>query len=178
MGLNKVKNFYLLALIVVIIVSGLNSFAVSNLNSEKVMKNKEIPDFELKVIGNSEPLNQQKLLGKVYILEFWKTTCKPCEEKMPFLHDIYEKYKDKNFTIISVSFDNSLEELEAFRRDKWEMPWLHSLAIENDSNEIRKVFDVYAIPKIILVDQCGKVVCTNLDTNEAGILKALEEIYH
>jgi thiol-disulfide isomerase/thioredoxin len=139
-----------------------------------ITKKQEVSYFQLKLLGNSETLDKRKLLGKVYLLDFWMTSCHPCQDKMPFLHNVYKKYQGKNFLIISISFDKDREAVETFRKGQWEMPWLHCLAFENTEYEIRRLFDVCYLPKLILIDQYGKIICID---SEIGINKALEEIY-
>jgi thiol-disulfide isomerase/thioredoxin len=41
--------------------------------------------------------------GKVYVVEFWATTCGPCVQSMPHLAALQSKYKDKGLRIISIS---------------------------------------------------------------------------
>lgn len=41
----------------------------------------------------------------IYIIEFWKTTCKPCIKVMPYLHKLKNEYKD--LKIISISTEKA-----------------------------------------------------------------------
>ena len=41
----------------------------------------------------------------IYIVEFWKTTCKPCLKAMPYLHKLKNEYKD--LKIISISTEKA-----------------------------------------------------------------------
>ncbi len=43
--------------------------------------------------------------GQVILLNFWATWCPPCRKEMPAFVRLYEKYKDKGFTIIGVAID-------------------------------------------------------------------------
>lgn len=57
------------------------------------------------------------------------------------------------------------------------MPWLHCSGVESYNRQIMSVFEVDRLPKLVLVDQDGKIVCTNVDTYELGFEKALEEMF-
>lgn len=51
--------------------------------------------------------------GKVYVVEFWATTCGPCIQSMPHLSELQSKYADKNLQIISISSE-PLDEVKSF----------------------------------------------------------------
>jgi thiol-disulfide isomerase/thioredoxin len=63
-----------------------------------VVLGQNIPDFNLDIVGRTENLTKENLLGKVYLFDFWKTTCKHCIEKMPLLHEVYNKYRNKGLS--------------------------------------------------------------------------------
>lgn len=46
--------------------------------------------------------------GKLYVVNFWATWCKPCIEELPHFMEVNELYKtDPNFKMILVSLDNA-----------------------------------------------------------------------
>jgi thiol-disulfide isomerase/thioredoxin len=61
----------------------------------------EIMDFELEDLnGNKVRLSDFK--GKIVFLNFWATWCPPCRHEMPFMQELYEKYKD-DLVILAVN---------------------------------------------------------------------------
>lgn len=49
----------------------------------------------------------QKDDGKLYVVNFWATWCKPCIEELPHFMEVNELYKsDPNYKMILVSLDN------------------------------------------------------------------------
>jgi thiol-disulfide isomerase/thioredoxin len=46
------------------------------------------------------------LTGKVVIVNFWATWCHPCEQEIPDLSKVYEKYKDQGVVFLGVLTDD------------------------------------------------------------------------
>ncbi len=94
----------------------------SNLNTDKVTEPARIslakapevgekaPDIELPGV-DGKPVRLSSLKGNVVLLDFWASWCGPCRKENPYTVEIYNEYKDKGFTIYSVSLDQS--------KDKW-----------------------------------------------------------
>ncbi len=60
------------------------------------------PDFTQNDI-NGAPVKLSSFRGKYVLLDFWASWCGPCREENPNVVKAYNKYKDKNFTILGVS---------------------------------------------------------------------------
>jgi len=56
------------------------------------------------------------------MIDFWVTWCGPCKAEMPVLHKVYEKFKDKGFEILSISFDQTADAIDKYRKGEWKMP--------------------------------------------------------
>ena len=60
------------------------------------------PEFTLKDLkGDTFKLADTR--GKVVILNFWSTGCKPCKDEMPQFEMLYNKYKDKGLLFVGMS---------------------------------------------------------------------------
>jgi len=61
------------------------------------------PHFQLKTLkGSSTAIADYR--GKVILLNFWATWCKPCMKEMPEIQAAYEEYKDQDFVVLAVNF--------------------------------------------------------------------------
>jgi peroxiredoxin len=66
---------------------------------------KPAPEFELKD-ANGATVRLSDYRGKVVLLNFWATWCGPCEVEIPWFIEFEQKYKDRNFAVLGVSFDD------------------------------------------------------------------------
>jgi thiol-disulfide isomerase/thioredoxin len=118
---------------------------------------KNVPAFKVKALGDSTKFyTNGTFKGKLVLLDFWATWCGPCVGEMENLHKAYERFKSKNFEILSLSLDQKPEDVVKFRKDKWKMPWLHTI-VTND-RELTNAFEIVSIPRPILMDGSGKIV--------------------
>ena len=67
---------------------------------------KAAPDFELKD-ANGKVVHLSDYKGKVVLLDFWATWCGPCGIEIPWFIEFQRKYKDRGFTVLGVSMDDS-----------------------------------------------------------------------
>jgi peroxiredoxin len=65
---------------------------------------KPAKDFRVSAPDN-RPLTLADFKGKVVFLNFWATWCKPCEEEMPGMERLYQRYKDKGLVVLAISED-------------------------------------------------------------------------
>ncbi len=119
------------------------------------------PDFTSKdTSGNPVKLSDFK--GKYVLLEFWAQWCVPCRAEHPNLVALYEKYKDKGFTILQYSTDV----LSA--ADKWKaaivkdkLTWAQASEL-NGEEKISKMYGVQPIPDGFLIGPDGKILARGL----------------
>lgn len=123
---------------------------------------------------NGQPLLLSSLKGSIVLLDFWASWCGPCRKENPNVVRLYEQYKDKGFTVYSVSLDDD--------RD----PWLRAIEADNLSwsnhvsdlsgwqSRAAAVYNVTAIPSTFLLDAEGRIIAKNL--RGAQLEQKLQEI--
>lgn len=115
-----------------------------------------IPDKDGKNISLSS------LRGKVVLIDFWASWCKPCMAEVPNVKKCYDKYKSKGFEVMGVSLDNDKTKwLGAISDNK--MNWIHGCDIEPNGNSVTaRNYNVSTIPFTLLIDATGKIIAKNL----------------
>lgn len=103
-----------------------------------------------------------QLKGKIVLLDFWASWCGPCRKTNPELVRIYNKFKNQNFTVFSVSLDRNAQSWrQAIFKDNltWEY---HVSDLQYWNSTAAKLYNVNSIPRTFLIDKDGKVAATNL----------------
>ena len=117
------------------------------------------PDFSATDISG-QAVKLSDLKGQVVLLDFWATWCPPCRVEVPNLLDIFRKFKDKRFVLISVSLDRDLAAARKFIADK-EMGWVH-IVDKDAGREIADKYQVEYIPSTFVINRQGKVEASQL----------------
>lgn len=144
--------------------------------NRKIQVGNEIPKFSFDGIdGNAgTKITPEGFKGKWVLIDNWATWCGPCIAELPAIHKIYDKFKDKNFVVLSVSFDREAGDVTKFRNGKFKMPWMHVFSEGVWESEAAKAFEVSGIPKPILIDPNGKIVALEEDLRSDKLEKTLE----
>jgi len=151
-------------------------YYVDQLNPNKnIVKGKTIPDFSFTLFDSKKTVSKKSLSGKYYIMDFWATWRSPCVGEMPYMHKAYSKFKHKNFTILSLSFDRAPEAVRHFTAGQWKMPWLNVFLTPPERKAADKKFEINGIPKPILVGPDGKILATEMELRGEQLMQTLKK---
>lgn len=120
------------------------------------------PNFTASTPDNKK-LSLKEAVGKVTIIDFWASWCKPCRDENPNVVALYNEYHAKGLNIIGVSLDKTGE------ADKWKkaiaddkLTWNHVSNLMHWSEPIAVQYGVQSIPATFILDSDGKVVAKDL----------------
>lgn len=112
-------------------------------------------------------VNSDELKGRLILLFFWNSTCKPCIAEIPELEKLYEKYKDSpdvSMHLVNSGYEplekakNFLEKkryrsrMSGSKESRINLPYAYDLNSKNF-----KLFNLFAHPSVVIVDQKFRV---------------------
>ena len=119
--------------------------------------------------------------GRVVVVDFWASWCKPCRQSIPWLNALRARYGADGLTIIGVNVDAVRDDADRFVRD---VPIDFEIVFD-PRGDIASRFGVRGMPSTYVFDRSGQLVATHLgfrdakrDENEAAIRKLLARDAH
>lgn len=153
----------------------------------------EAPDIDLPS-PKGKNFKLSSLRGKTVLIDFWASWCGPCRRANPHVVDVYKRYKNKGFTVYSVSLDGvdsrtkaqlgnetSINQFMNDAKEKWVgaiekdgLIWdTHVSDLKKWDCEPASRYGVRSIPKTFLVDKDGKIAAIDPRENLEAELKKL-----
>jgi peroxiredoxin len=129
----------------------LGIFALGGLASSG-LTGQPAPDFALKS-ATGENLRLSEYRGEVVMINFWATWCGPCQQEMPLLEELHNRYQRVGFRLLGVNIDDDANRA---------MQMVQSLGVTfpvlfDDTKSVSKLYQVEAMPVTVLLDRAGTV---------------------
>lgn len=129
--------------------------------SNPIVTGKVAPELE----GNTPDgrvIRLSDMRGKVVLIDFWASWCRPCRAENPNVVKAYKAYHDKGFEVFSVSLDADANSWNnAIKADGLE--WTsHVCSFKRWSCPMAQKYRVNSIPFSVLVGKDGKIIATGL----------------
>ncbi len=99
----------------------------------------------------AQHVDSTALRGKVVLLDFWATWCRPCRQSMPLIDRVYERYRGRGLEVLSINTDDPVAGREMLRSMGLSLP------LYFDSGVVSHHFQVSSIPHLVLIDERGLV---------------------
>ena len=109
-----------------------------------------IPEFSV-IMNDGTSVSNQSLIGNVSFIMFFHTTCPDCQQTLPIVQEIYNKYTQKGVRFALISRDEGSEEIDSYWTEQsYNMPY--------SAQKDRKVYNKFAssrIPRLYICDKDG-----------------------
>ena len=125
------------------------------------MVGKPLVEFKIKGHRSGKEVSPKTLKGKVVLVDFWATWCRPCIAELPQLKATHDKFSKAGFEIFGVSLDDNRANLDRMIAGK-KLNWLHHYDGRKWKNELAVRFGVHSVPANLMVDREGIVRSVNL----------------
>ena len=113
---------------------------------------------------DGSPIDWKAYQGKIVLVDFWASWCRPCRQELPNVLKHYRAYHDKGFDVVGICLDDNREAAEAYINEK-QLPWAIIFGEKDDERgwvqPLAEYYGVTGVPRAILVDRDGKVVSMN-----------------
>ncbi len=101
--------------------------------------------------GKSHTLDEYR--GKIVLLNFWATWCKPCTTEMPAMQTAYDQLREKGFVVLAV---NELEDEARVREHIQSHKHTFPVLLDRE-NKVANQYGVFGLPVSVFIDQAGVV---------------------
>jgi len=145
--------------------------------NRKIQVGKNAPKFSFKSLEDTtKVINNATFKGKYVLIDIWATWCGPCISEMGHLHQAFKDYHSDKFEMLSISFDNSIDDIKRFRQTtNWKMPWYHVFEPGQFSSSAGEIFEVTGIPRPVLIDPQGKIIALEGELRGTSLFKTLDK---
>ena len=151
MKLRSIRSVHV-ALVLFIAWVGVPAFDGWGMGSRVPAVGMQVDDFQITDLkGNQQSLSQYR--GKIVLLNFWATWCKPCTTEMPAMQATYDKLRDKGFVVLAV---NELEDDTKVREHIAQYGHTFPVLMDRD-NKVANQFGVFGLPVSVFIDRQGRV---------------------
>ncbi|MDT5123975.1 MAG: hypothetical protein QOC96_3457 [Acidobacteriota bacterium] len=144
----------------------------------------EAPEISIKHWIRGEPATLASLRGRVVLLEFWATWCKPCQEMFPKLRQLDEAYRERGLEIIALTrhylaqrgtAESEAEELKLMRGTIEPHDIEFRVGVAEDER-LQELYGATGLPTLALIDRAGIVRYAHFGGGpDEGFKKLLDE---
>ncbi|GAB3625742.1 membrane protein [Pandoraea terrae] len=133
---------------------------------------KRAPEANFTLLSGQK-LDTKQLRGKVYLVNFWATSCVTCMKEMPTMVQTYEKYKGQGleFVAVAMSYDPPMYVMNYAQSRQ--LPF--KVAMDSDGSVAKQYGNVQLTPTTFVVDRDGKILKQYVGEPEYAELNRLLE---
>ncbi len=112
------------------------------------------PPIALPDVESGECISLADFENRVVLVNFWATWCKPCEDEMPAMEQLYRTLKPSGFELLAISVDREIEDVREFRE---RLQLTFPILLDPDQRVARS-YQTYRFPESFLIRPGGSIV--------------------
>ena len=112
------------------------------------------PEFEMPTL-NGGKIKLSDYRGKVLFINFWATWCATCKVEMPSMEKLYQRFREYDFEMLTVSVDKDLSLITPFIK-KYNLTF--PVLLDPDSKVAKQAYKTTGVPETFVVDKNGIIV--------------------
>jgi cytochrome c biogenesis protein CcmG, thiol:disulfide interchange protein DsbE len=126
------------------------------------MVGKPAPELTLPVVANAipgagttpgTPASLAALKGRPVLLDFWASTCAPCEKEAPVVDRVARRFERKGLVVLGINVSEPPDVVRAYAAQKG-----LSYPMAADPDGVAGRFGVKQIPSLVMIDRQGNVM--------------------
>jgi peroxiredoxin len=94
--------------------------------------------------------------GRVLLVDFWASWCKPCRQEMPTVKSVYREFHEKGFEILGISLDQSEASFRGYIEELG-ITWPQIFDGRGWKNSVGQQYGINSIPATFLLDRNGTI---------------------
>jgi thiol-disulfide isomerase/thioredoxin len=130
-------------------------------------------EIKLKDVNGTE-VRLSDFRGKVVFLNFWTTWCPTCRIEMPSMEKLHQKFKDKDFAMVTINLQESASQVKAFFKEYK----LTFTALLDSTGDVGIRFRINAIPTTFILDKKGRIIAKVVGPREWDSKKSIALFKH
>nr|WP_312744220.1 TlpA disulfide reductase family protein [Sphingobacterium multivorum] len=149
---------------------------ISHITAEfqKIIGSTPLPEDLSIVDMDKKPLLKAELAGKIVVIDFWATWCKPCIASFPYLHQVYKKYADDpqvKFVVLNSGSGNSWDDAYKWAQanPEFDFPFYY-----NQDKKLSSKLEITSIPTTLILDKKGNIRFRKVGFEGEKLLQSLD----
>ncbi|HXV35622.1 MAG TPA: TlpA disulfide reductase family protein [Myxococcota bacterium] len=122
--------------------------------SAPVGRGTRAPAFALPSAIDGSVLNSDELRGKLVLLNFWATWCKPCEDEMPAMERLYRALAPSDFELVAISVDDDAAIVSEFAQRLG----LSFPILIDSPKQVARAYQTFRFPESLLIGRDGVIL--------------------
>jgi thiol-disulfide isomerase/thioredoxin len=124
------------------------------------LENEPAPAFTLPIVYQpdgtlgSERMRLADFKGSVVVLDFWASWCAPCQESVPAMNRVAEKYKARDVAFLGINTENQPESRIAWVAQRWRFGYP---VVVDGGMQAQRAYAVEAYPTLFVIDRTQTV---------------------